>query len=1096
MLFARKHAWKTCSDFVILVLMHSSEARQTVRLVISILLFSALLLLPGSSSSGEESSFVLTNVAQLRSLAAEQPESSYEIRLEGDVLWARAGTLVLRDTSGTEILEAELSGPPFASGERIQLNGSGSIVRRGATLRLGARGPVVENDGIHNALEMSGAIYLTAGRHPFRLEWFNGTGKSGLRVGYEGPGLPRQPVPETALWRSKTGAEQGVNFRCFEGVWKNLPDFSALTPVKSGTAAKLDLKSRTRELNVALEFTGFIELPRGGMYRFYVQSDDGSRLYIGEPTLSTKVLGPANFPTAGHLNVGQLLVGEQSGAQWAEVEGRVTSVRPGSLAGFAGVEIEVRAGTGAMRVEVADEAGLSAQQLLNRRIRVTGFCQPTFTLQGETIAGLLLTPGSGHIQLLDAPNASDAPTTLTAEPLPVLTVASAIRELRTQEARRGYPVRVSGVVTCVQSERRAFVIQDSTQGLYVSCGNTPVDLPKVGEFLEVQGTTDEHAIVKLQQLQHLGEGSLPEPARPTWDQLLNGSQDSQLVEIGGLVESITDRSNGWSRMLLRSRAGNFKVDVRQAGVRPAPVEQYENAVVRLRGCLFADYMPDWRLKVGQAKMYDADVVVEQPAPPDPFSIPQTTVPALKRFDPAFEVSRRVKVAGQIVYARGADYFVMDGTNGLRFLARQPLGYVAGDTIEVVGFPELSGAAPVLRAAVARKTGHASLPEPAKLEADDLLVFGLDSTLVRVEGMLAGFRDTGTNVVLDMQSGPWRYLARFNGKGPAHPLRVSSRLELSGVYCAQGGYQALGADFAPVDILLNDLEGIVVLAQPPWWTLPRLLVAIGILAVALAVTVLWITQLRRQVEERTAQLELQIQSRQQLEQKRALDQERTRIAQDLHDELGSDIATIGMLATRAQFASAPEERRGEYLDQVRGKARDMVSALDEIVWAMNPGHDTLTSLVNYLGRYAERFLGLADISLRLESQPDPADVSVDSRLRHQVFLAFKEALANVVHHAEASEVRVSIHTERGELRVGVADNGRGLPVGQRPEELNGLSNMRDRVERLRGRFEVSGAPGQGTTVRFSVPLAESHHATRRAEARSEGGSRITHHDSPL
>jgi signal transduction histidine kinase len=394
-------------------------------------------------------------------------------------------------------------------------------------------------------------------------------------------------------------------------------------------------------------------------------------------------------------------------------------------------------------------------------------------------------------------------------------------------------------------------------------------------------------------------------------------------------------------------------------------------------------------------------------------------------------------------------------------------------VEVVGFPELSGAAPVLRAAVARKTGHAGLPAPTKLAPDDLIVFGLDSTLVRVEGMLAGIRDTGTNLVLHMQSGSWRYLARLNGKGPIHALRIGSRLELTGVYCAQGGYVALGADVAPVDLLLNDLAGIVVLARPPWWTLKRLLVTVSVLAIALAVTGLWITQLRRQVEERTAELAVQNQNRQQLEQKRALEQERTRIAQDLHDELGSDIATISMLAARAQFASAPEEKRSEYLDQVRGKARDMVAALDEIVWAMNPGHDTLGSLVDYLGRYAERFLGLANIAVRLEHGSEPAALSVDSRLRHQVFLAFKEALANVVHHAAASEVRVSIETGSDELRVRVADNGRGLPAGHRPEDLNGLANMRDRVEKLHGHFEINGAPGPGTTVRFSVPLKNSN-----------------------
>src|SRR5262249_14131876 len=191
---------------------------------------------------------------------------------------------------------------------------------------------------------------------------------------------------------------------------------------------------------------------------------------------------------------------------------------------------------------------------------------------------------------------------------------------------------------------------------------------------------------------------------------------------------------------------------------------------------------------------------------------------------------------------------------------------------------------------------------------------------------------------------------------------------------------------------------VVRGQPSWWTLPRLLVAVGVLALALAVTVLWITQLRRQVEERTAELAIQIRNRQQLEQKRALDQERTRIAQDLHDELGSDIATVSMLAARAKFASAPEEKRGEYLDQVRNKAREMVAVLDEIVWAMNPGHDSLTSVVEYLVRYADRFLGLANIAVRLDTPGAPADLAMDSRLRHQVFLAFREALTNVVQHS--------------------------------------------------------------------------------------------------
>src|SRR5208282_358534 len=190
--------------------------------------------------------------------------------------------------------------------------------------------------------------------------------------------------------------------------------------------------------------------------------------------------------------------------------------------------------------------------------------------------------------------------------------------------------------------------------------------------------------------------------------------------------------------------------------------------------------------------------------------------------------------------------------------------------------------------------------------------------------------------------------------------------------------------------------------------------------------LWITQLHRQVEKRTTELEIQIQNRQRVEHQRTMEQERARIAHDLHDELGSGITELGMLAARAKSASAPDEKRNEYLGQAGDKAREMVAALDEIVWAMNPAHDSLASLVSYFCLYADRFLGLANITCRLEGPAGLADRVVDSRHRHQIFLAFKEALNNVVRHSGATEVRLGIQAEPGELQLVIADNGRGLP----------------------------------------------------------------------
>lgn len=255
---------------------------------------------------------------------------------------------------------------------------------------------------------------------------------------------------------------------------------------------------------------------------------------------------------------------------------------------------------------------------------------------------------------------------------------------------------------------------------------------------------------------------------------------------------------------------------------------------------------------------------------------------------------------------------------------------------------------------------------------------------------------------------------------------------------------------------------------------RWLVVAGILAVGLVASSFWITQLRRKVKERSAALRAQILERELAEQQRLMEQERARIAHDLHDELGADITEINMLATRAQGgngignANAEEGRR--CLAQLTDKTRQMVAKLEEIVWAMNPQHDSLSALVSYFTFFADRFLGLANIKLTIDTSEDAASVAVEARLRHQLFLVFKEALANVVKHSRANEVRIAVRVENEMLQVTVADNGCGLG---KPDPTSGahegITSMGRRMEKLGGKFEIRGETGKGTTVTFTVPL---------------------------
>jgi signal transduction histidine kinase len=914
------------------------------------------------------------------------------------------------------------------------------------------------------------------------LEWFNGVDRYELAVDYAGPGLPRQSIPSSALFRAQPVAAEvtrrinegstatnfinGLDYSSYPVDGEALPDFDKLAPLKTGTVQNFDLSVIPRSEHVGLVFTGFLEIPKDGLYKFFTKSDDGSRLYVGIPTIRAEAIGTSQWPAPKKVAVGQNLL-ETERNQWIQIEGKVSFARKLP----SGMHLEISAGAARIRAEVSDSKGLEAANLLNGWIRAVGFCEGAVTIDGQTVPGVLLVPSEREIEVVRHQEANLSGIT-NAKALPVLTTAVEVHRLKREEAQRGYRVKIRGVVTCVLPEHQAFTLQDSTRGLYVVDSSQSLAMPpEVGEYLEIEGATDPGLfapVVNAQLTTRGGAGHLPDPARPAWDQLMNGSLDAQYVELAGVVTAVQT-----NRVTLLTSGGIVKMELRVNGMNNIDeLEQYENALVRVRGCLFAswDYVTH-QVRMGEIRIYGADILIDQLPPADLFSIPRKTAAELRLFDPQAGAFQRVKVSGQIVSASEGQCFLMDNGEGLRFIPQNALELKAGDTVDVIGFPDLLGnASPMLREAVVRKTGRSAMPTPAILTATNLITAAHDATFVRVEGSLVNVHRTTPDTVLEMQNGIRAFTARIkDADDSVLSLAPGSRLELTGVYGGVGGNRATGQEITSFELLIDSIAGIKVLARPPWWTLKRLLFATGVLGCVLAAAGLWITQLHRQVEERSAQLAAQIEQRQQIEHQRSMEEERTRIAQDLHDELGSGITEISMLAARAKSASASDNKRERHLEQVGAKARELVTALDEIVWAMNPRHDSVASLVSYFSLYAERFLKLANISWRLDGPNGTIDQVVDSRRRHQLFLAFKEALTNVVRHSHATEVQLNFRCDAGNVLVAVADNGRGLPGNSRTENMDGVSNMRNRIEKLGGRFEISGQEGRGTTVRFEVPF---------------------------
>jgi signal transduction histidine kinase len=201
---------------------------------------------------------------------------------------------------------------------------------------------------------------------------------------------------------------------------------------------------------------------------------------------------------------------------------------------------------------------------------------------------------------------------------------------------------------------------------------------------------------------------------------------------------------------------------------------------------------------------------------------------------------------------------------------------------------------------------------------------------------------------------------------------------------------------------------------------------------------------------------------------AIERERGRIARDIHDDLGSSLTRIMLLGRRAETDLAQRKDVDVHLEKIVSFSRNAIQAMDEIVWAVNPRNDNLDGLVGYLNEYAAQFFQDTGIRCRL-LMPIASQLVLHTEVRHDLFLAFKEALNNVLKHSGASEVHVEVSSVGAAVNIIIDDNGRGFDLdhGQNGGHGNGLQNMRKRMDAVGGKMEIITAPGHGAKVQFSI-----------------------------
>jgi signal transduction histidine kinase len=207
----------------------------------------------------------------------------------------------------------------------------------------------------------------------------------------------------------------------------------------------------------------------------------------------------------------------------------------------------------------------------------------------------------------------------------------------------------------------------------------------------------------------------------------------------------------------------------------------------------------------------------------------------------------------------------------------------------------------------------------------------------------------------------------------------------------------------------------------------------------------------------------------LEHQHGLERERARIARDIHDELGASLTRITLLTELGLKNRERPEQWTATLGKISATARESVRAMDAIVWAVNPRNDSLDHFANYLSQFAEELFRLTPIRCRIDMPTVLPEHALTTETRHQLLLAVKEALNNVIRHSRADEVWLRLRVDDGQLELAIEDDGCGLPTEDPGDGHDGLTNIRSRVEGLAGRCEMQSQPGHGTVLRMIVPL---------------------------